>query len=195
MAARSVCVFCGSKPGGDPTYADVARAAGTLIAERGWRLVYGGGGLGLMGETARACRAAGGRIIGIIPTFLMSRELGNQDVDELIVVDGMHERKSLMFARSDGFLVLPGGFGTLDETFEILTWRQIGLHDKPIVLLDHAGYWSPLVQLIDAMVIAGFVDRRHRALITVVPDLDAAAAALDQGPTEAMINPEMNRLI
>lgn len=148
---RTVCVYCGSGAGVDPAYAEAARRFGNILAENRIGLVYGGGCIGLMGEIARAVLEAGGHVTGIIPSFLTEREVMLKDVQELIVVDGMHQRKHLMFSRSDAFVALPGGLGTLEELVEQLTWSQLGQHDKPIVLANIAGFWDPLRALFDHM--------------------------------------------
>jgi hypothetical protein len=171
---KSICVFCGSKPGADPRYAEAAHALGQGLAERGIALVYGGGRVGLMGAVADACKDAGGRVIGVIPDFLEHREIGHRAIDELIVVDSMHARKRLMVDRSDAFVVLPGGFGTLDETFEVLTWAQLALHAKPILFLNAGGYWDPLAALIHHMMTQGLVEHRLKNLyqfVETVPEL------------------------
>jgi uncharacterized protein (TIGR00730 family) len=154
---RNVCVYCGSSPGHDPAYAAAARSLGRLLAESGVGLVYGGGGLGLMGETAKAVLAHGGRVTGIIPEFLSEREHMLRDVTELLVVDDMHQRKKLMFDKSDAFVALPGGIGTLEELVEQLTWAQLGRHTKPIVLLNAEGFWAPFLTLLEHMRAEGFI--------------------------------------
>jgi uncharacterized protein (TIGR00730 family) len=148
---RSICVYCGSNPGRDPSYVEAARELGQRMAKAGIGLVYGGGGLGLMGEIARAVLAGGGRVTGIIPSFLSEREQMLRDVTELTVVTDMHERKRLMFERSDAFVAMPGGIGTLEELVEQLTWAQLGRHSKPIVLLNIGGFWAPFTALLDHM--------------------------------------------
>ena len=148
---RSVCVFCGSGSGKNPKFSEGARRLGKDIADSGMRLVYGGGSLGLMGETARSVLDNGGHVTGIIPAFLSEREKMLKDVQELIVTDDMHERKSLMFQRSDAIVALPGGIGPLEELVEQLTWSQLGQHTKPIVVADLEGYWTPLLQLFEQM--------------------------------------------
>ena len=148
---QSVCVYCGSGPGIDPRYVDAAQALGHAIADAGLELVYGGGSLGLMGETARATLSRGGRVTGIIPDFLSQKERMLKDVDELIVVDDMHERKMLMFKRADAFVALPGGIGTLEELVEQLTWSQLGQHGKPVVIANIADFWTPFLSLLDHM--------------------------------------------
>jgi hypothetical protein len=148
---RSVCVYCGSGKGRNPKYKQAARALGRALAASGIGLVYGGGGLGLMGETAKSMLAAGGNVTGIIPHFLSEREHMLQDVDEIIVTADMHERKRLMFERSDAFVALPGGIGTLEELVEQLTWAQLGRHSKPIILANIDDFWSPLLGLLSHM--------------------------------------------
>ena len=148
---RNVCVYCGSGEGRNPAYAAVARQLGQSLAAGGVGLVYGGGSLGLMGEVARATLQHGGRVIGIIPKFLSSRERMLTDVTELIVTDDMHERKMMMFTKSDAFVALPGGIGTLEELVEQLTWAQLGRHQKPIVVVDIDGFWSPFLALLEHM--------------------------------------------
>jgi uncharacterized protein (TIGR00730 family) len=167
---RNVCVFCGSGPGRGPVYASAARAFGASLAEAGIGLVYGGGGLGLMGEVARSVLAAGGYVTGIIPEFLTAKEHMLHDVDELIVTDNMHERKQQMFEHSDAFVALPGGIGTLEELVEQMTWAQLGQHDKPIVLANITNFWAPLKGLLDHM--------RNEAFIR--PGLDVRFAIIDR---------------
>ena len=148
---RHLCVYCGSGPGRNPAYMAAARALGTHMANLGIGLVYGGGSLGLMGEVARSVIAAGGHVVGIIPEFLVHKERMLTEVNELIVTASMHERKMTMFERSDGFVALPGGLGTLEELVEISTWAQLDRHAKPIIVCDIDGYWAPLTKLIDHM--------------------------------------------
>jgi uncharacterized protein (TIGR00730 family) len=143
----SVCVYCGSSNDADPSYIEAAYAIGQSFAQAGLKLVYGGGGVGLMGATARGAHAAGGAVLGIIPTFLRGREQPFDDV-ETVIVDNMHERKMMMFERSDAFVVMPGGIGTLEEIVELLSWRRLDLHTKPIVFVDMKGYWKPFFELI-----------------------------------------------
>jgi len=152
----SLCVYCGSSSNVSDQYKNAAAELGRALAERGITLVYGGGKVGLMGICADACLHAGGRVIGIIPEFLRRYEVGHGAVTELVVVENMHDRKARMADLSDGFIVLPGGFGTLDEFFEILTWRQLALHDKPIVVANIGGYWDQLSGLLDGIIAAGF---------------------------------------
>ncbi|MBK6862525.1 MAG: TIGR00730 family Rossman fold protein [Ideonella sp.] len=169
---KSLCVYCGSRPGDDPAFAAAARAVGGAIGRRGWRLVYGGGGSGLMGQVADAALAAGAKAIGIIPAALMERELGHRGLDELIVVETMHERKRQMAEHSDAFIALPGGIGTLEELFEVWTWLQLGYHAKPVGLLNVAGYYDPLLAFLDRSTESGFVPQAQRALLQVGADVD-----------------------
>jgi uncharacterized protein (TIGR00730 family) len=150
-AVRSVCVYCGSGTGTEPIYAEAARTLGRSLGEAGIRLVYGGGGLGLMGEVACAALAAGGKVTGIIPEFLVQREHMLAEVTDLVVTADMHERKKQMFDRSDAFVALPGGIGTLEELVEQLTWAQLGQHTKPIVVADIGGFWTPFLDLLSHM--------------------------------------------
>jgi hypothetical protein len=154
---RSICVYCGSGKGTDPAYSEAARTLGTSLAENGIGLVYGGGGLGLMGDVARATLAAGGKVTGIIPEFLTVREHMLTEVTDLVVTADMHERKKLMFERSDAFVALPGGIGTLEELVEQLTWSQLGQHRKPIVVANVQGFWTPFLDLLQHMRQAEFI--------------------------------------
>jgi len=156
---RNICVYCGSNAGTNPAYASAARDLGAMMAGDGIGLVYGGGGLGLMGELARSVLAHGGRVTGIIPAFLSKKERMLRDADELIVVEDMHQRKKLMFDRSDAFVALPGGIGTLEELVEQLTWAQLGRHAKPIVLVNIDGFWEPLLALFSHMREEAFIRR------------------------------------
>lgn len=171
----AVGVFCGSSSGRGDRYVDAARALGALLARDGVGLVYGGGKVGLMGELADACIAGGGHVVGVIPTGLFRREVAHRGVSELHEVASMHVRKALMYDRSDAFVALPGGLGTLDELAEVATWSQLGLHAKPLVLLDVDGFWAPFVQLLDTMVAAELLRPENRGLIAVC---DSPAAAL-----------------
>jgi uncharacterized protein (TIGR00730 family) len=166
----SVCVFCGSRPGESAQFAAAARDTGTRIALLGWQLVYGGGRAGLMGELADATLAAGGRVVGVIPQSLMQREQGHPGLSELHVVQTMHERKRLMAEHSDAFMALPGGIGTMEELFEVWTWRQLGYHDKPLGLLNIAGYYDKLLDFIEDSVAGRFLKREHSALLQVASD-------------------------
>ncbi|EAQ04544.1 decarboxylase family protein [Pseudooceanicola batsensis HTCC2597] len=176
--ALSVCVFCGSRPGADPAYAEAAETFGTALAQEGWRLVYGAGDVGLMGGVARAAQAAGGETFGVIPVHLLHAEVGKRDLTNFVVTENMHERKKVMFMNSDAVVVLPGGAGTLDEFFEILTWAQLGLHAKPIILLNTSGFWTPLVALVDHVIERGFAAETLRALVTLAENPAAAMQAL-----------------
>ena len=180
MSSRTVCVFCGARPGRDSVFAETAAALGRRIAEEGWNLVYGGGEIGLMGTVADAVSDAGGRVSAIIPKFLDEHEVGRRHSDEFIVTESMHERKYKMAEQADAFVCLPGGLGTLDETFEILTWRQLGLHDKPIIIVNVGGYWSPLVAMIDSVIEKGFAKQDDRELFSVVDGVDQVFPEIDR---------------
>lgn len=164
---RSVCVFCGSSPGANPAYSELARRTGRLLAGRGLVLVYGGGGTGLMGALADAVLAAGGHVIGVIPEALVAKEVAHRGLPDLRVVRSMHERKALMAELADGFMALPGGLGTFEELFEIVTWAQLGLHAKPCGLVNAEGYYDHLITFLDQAVEARFVRPEHRALMLV----------------------------
>lgn len=165
---KSVCVYCGASNGTSNGFTDIATELGRELAEHNIRLIYGGGGIGMMGAVADATLAAGGEVIGIIPQHLERAELGHRGLTELKIVDSMHTRKRMMFDLSDAFVILPGGMGTLDETFEIITWRQLGMHDKPIVLVNHDNYWEPFLDLVDHVIDNGFARPAARQLFSVV---------------------------
>ena len=170
MATTSICVYCGSRPGTLPAYADAARHIGTEIGRRGWQLVYGGGRAGLMGVVADAALAAGAAVVGVIPQSLIERELGHRKLTELHVVNTMHERKRMMAERSDAFVALPGGIGTFEELFEVWTWRQLGYHDKPLGLLNVDGYYDGLLAFMQHAVQSGFVTSDQQSLMQVKGD-------------------------
>jgi uncharacterized protein (TIGR00730 family) len=178
-APRSVCVFCGSRPGRDPGHAEAAEALGRALAEHGWRLVYGAGDVGLMGRVAAAAAAAGGRTLGVIPVHLLARERAGRSLNGVVVTETMHERKKVMFMNADAIVTLPGGPGSLDEFFEVMTWRQLGLHDKPILLLNLAGFWDPLLRLIEHQIAEGFAERSFRDFVTVCDSVPQLVAALE----------------
>ncbi|MCY1397379.1 LOG family protein YvdD [compost metagenome] len=165
MTLRSICVFCGASPGADPIYHDAAVALGRHLAERGLRLVYGGGAVGLMGVVADAALAAGGEVIGIIPQSLERAEIGHKGLTRLEVVDGMHARKARMAELSDAFIALPGGLGTLEELFEVWTWGQLGYHAKPLGVLEVNGFYDPLLTFLDHLVTERFVRPQHREML------------------------------
>jgi uncharacterized protein (TIGR00730 family) len=187
---RRICVFCGSSPGTNPAYLESARAMGRTLAARGIGLVYGGGSVGLMGALADAALAGGGEVIGVIPQVVRIRELAHGGLTALHVVGSMHERKAKMAELAQGFVALPGGLGTLEELAEILTWAQLGLHARPIGLLDVAGYWSHVVAFLDRAVQEGFVPPANRQLLTVAED---PGALLDR--FEAWQPPRVERWI
>ncbi|MDP3197992.1 TIGR00730 family Rossman fold protein [Tabrizicola sp.] len=178
MSLRSVCVFCGSRAGRNPAHVIAARETGEMLARNGWRLVFGAGDVGLMGEVAKAAGAAGAPMLGVIPVHLLGRERTDRDRAALVVTEDMHERKKVMFMNSDAVVVLPGGAGSLDEFFEVLTWAQIGLHRKPILLLDVQGYWEPLLGLIDHVIAEGFADTSLKGHFRAVSDVTALEAEL-----------------
>lgn len=165
-----ICVYCGSRPGNDPAFSAAAESVGRLLAERGLGLVYGGGDVGLMGAVADSALDAGGAVIGVIPEALSEREVAHGGLTELHVVDSMHTRKRRMADLADGFVALPGGFGTLEELIEMLTWAQLGFHTDPCGLLNVAGYYDELVAFVETQVDAGFVEPAHRRLLTVTDD-------------------------
>ena len=175
---QSLSVFCGSKVGRNPNYEIEAQKLGSLMAERGVQLVYGGGRIGLMGVVASAVHEGGGEIVGFIPDFLRSLEIANEGIGELVVTDSMHIRKAKMFEISDAAVVLPGGIGTLDEVIEIMTWKQLRQHDKPIVLVNVDGYWDPFLGLINSVVDGGFAHPKINELISVVNSADEVFDAL-----------------
>ncbi len=176
---KRVCVFCGSAFGGDPRYREAAEVVAQQLAERGVGIVYGGGAVGLMGALADAALAAGGEVVGVIPRALVSKEVAHSGLSEQHLVESMHERKALMSDLSDGFVVLPGGFGTLEELFEVVSWAQLGIHQKPIVLLDVAGFFGPLVEAIRAASRAGFIRPEQLRLILVAGDTNELFEQLD----------------
>lgn len=175
----SVCVFCGSRHGADPTHRALAESFGKAVGERGWRLVYGGGEVGLMGVVARAALEAGGEVLGIIPRRLLEREVGKRDVSELVVTETMAQRKERMIAESHAFVALPGGLGTLDELLEVMTLRQLGYVDRPIILID-ADFWAPFVRLVDYTVEQGFAQVITPPLVEVVRNLEAVISRLGE---------------
>ncbi len=175
----SLCVYCGARAGTDPTHRAAAKRLGTVLGERRIRLVFGAGSIGLMGAVADAALAAGGDAVGVIPRHLDRVELVNDRLTEVHVVESMHERKHLMFELADAFAVLPGGLGTLDEAMEIITWRQLRLHDMPVVLVDHNGYWRPFVDLVGHVVAHGFADPSVAGLFTVVASVDDVVPAIE----------------
>ena len=177
---RSICIYCGSNTGSNPIYAERAAALGTRLAQQGLAVVYGGGNVGLMGVVADAALAAGGEVIGVIPEQLVGWEVAHTGLTRLEVVANMHERKARMFDLSDGFVALPGGFGTLDEMFEMLTWRQLGIGDKPCAFLDVQGFFEPLVAMMDRMVEERFLHADQRRDLWHGDDLDAMLRWMQQ---------------
>jgi uncharacterized protein (TIGR00730 family) len=186
MKLESVCVYCGSSPGNDPGYAGAAERLGEALASAGIRLIYGGGSIGLMGVLARAVLRHGGEVNGIIPGFLRDRELALPDVTDLTVTSDMHSRKRQMFDRADAFVALPGGIGTLEEVVEMMTWVQLGHHRKPIILVNHEGFWEPLIRLLDHMAGTGFLRPAAdgSALFQTVTDVGEVLPALERAAAE-----------
>lgn len=183
---RSLCVYCGSSSRVDPAYKDAAATLGRQLAAEQISLVFGGGRVGLMGIIADAALGAGGKVIGVIPRHLDREEVGHRGIAELHVVETMHERKALMFQLSDAFAVLPGGLGTLDETFEMITWRQLRLHDRPVVLVNQDGYWDPLLAMLHGIVEAGFAQRGLFELFTEVKRVDEVIPTIRTLPDAAI---------
>ncbi len=167
---KRICVFCGSSPGAKPEYAEAAKAVGALLASRKIGLVFGGGRVGMMGQVARAALENGGEVTGVIPRELFEKKVAFTGIGDLRVVETMHERKALMAELADGFMALPGGLGTLEEIFEIVTWAQLGMHHKPCGLLNVAGYFTPLLAFLDRVAAEGFVDAVHRSMILTAAD-------------------------
>jgi len=178
---NSVCVYCGSSSRVAEAYKTAARDFGKILADNDIELIYGGGQVGIMGILADAVLSAGGSVTGIIPEFLFEKEVGKGDVTDLVRVGSMHERKQKMAEMSDAFVALPGGFGTLDETFEILTWRQLSLHDKPTIIVDTDGYWQPLIKLMDHIIDEGFASPDNRQLYSVVTAIDDILPTIAKG--------------
>jgi hypothetical protein len=179
---RALCVYCGSSNSAAASHLETAAELGRLAAQRGVEIVFGGGRVGLMGALADGALAEGGRVVGIIPEHLEACEVGHEGLSELVVVDSMHTRKRRMFERADAFCILPGGLGTLDEAFEIITWRQLGLHDKPIVLLDQDGYWAPLKEMLQAAVDGKYMHPDQSELVRSVAEADEVLPALRAMP-------------
>jgi uncharacterized protein (TIGR00730 family) len=177
--SRRICVFCGSSRGRGDSFARMAQDASRAIVRAGYGIVYGGGGVGLMAAVADAALAAGGEVDGVIPQALARAEVAHNGLTRLHVVGSMHERKALMVELSHGFIALPGGFGTMDEFAEVLSWRQLGIHDRPIGLLNHAGYYDDLIRLFDAMVRAEFLTQSNRALFVEAPTIAELLAAMN----------------
>ena len=182
---RSVCVFCGASSGHDPAYALAARRFGEVLARHGIELVWGAGNVGLMGVLADAVLSHGGRAVGVIPDFMVERELAHTAASEILIVDSMHARKAAMAERADAFVALPGGFGTLDELFEILTWAQLHIHSKPIGLLNVQGFFDPLLAMVRHMSREGFITARHLALLHEDVHADSLLDAMRRYQPEA----------
>jgi len=186
VSIQSVCVYCGMSQHIDESYRQTARDVGASLAQHGMRVVYGGGRLGLMGLVADSALQAGGKVIGVIPEHLRAREVQHTGLTELIVCEGLHKRKRTMFNKADAFVVLPGGFGTMDETLEILTWKYLGLHNKPIIIFNKNNYWDPLLHLIDNVIKQGFAPQECYHLYKIVLTLDEMFEALKLPTTQPM---------
>lgn len=183
MSRLSVCVFCGARPGKSEAYMAAGTDLGTALAKAEMRLVYGAGDVGVMGAVARSAQAADGETFGVIPVHLVDMEVGKKDLTSYIVTENMHERKKVMFMNSDVIVTLPGGAGSLDEFFEVLTWGQLGLHKKPMFLLNVEGYWDPLVAMLDHIIAQGFADESLKASFNVVSDVDDLMKAISAAST------------
>lgn len=190
----SIAVYCGAREGANTRHAQAARAVGDWIGRHGGQLVYGGGNSGLMGVVAQATHAAGGRVLGVIPQALVARELANHDCDELHVVPNMHQRKALMAEHAQAFCALPGGIGTLEELFEVWTWRQLGYHDKPVGLLNVDGYYNDLLNFLNRMVPSGFLSHAQRALMLDGDNVDTLMRQLVQAAGLPVIAFDANRI-
>ena len=190
----SIAVYCGAREGTNARHAQAARAVGDWIGRHGGQLVYGGGNSGLMGVVAQATHAAGGRVLGVIPQALVARELANHDCDELHVVPNMHQRKALMAEHAQAFCALPGGIGTLEELFEVWTWRQLGYHDKPVGLLNVDGYYNDLLNFLNRMVPSGFLSHAQRALMLDGDNVDTLMRQLVQAAGLPVIAFDANRI-
>ena len=186
----SVCVYCGSRLGAKPAYRALAQALGTAIGQRGWQLVYGGGRAGLMGEVAEATLAAGGKVVGVIPDSLMKLEVGHAGLTELHVVDTMHQRKQMMAERSDAFIAMPGGIGTFEELFEVWTWRHLGYHDRPLGLLETAGYWAPMVAFLRHSVTEGFMGDDQLSMLHLDDNIERLLDQLALAAKNAAVSPQ-----
>jgi uncharacterized protein (TIGR00730 family) len=190
----SVCVFCGARFGTAPGSRELAASLGELLAREKMTLVYGGGGVGLMGVLANATLKAGGKAVGVIPRFLLEREAGHPALTETVIVENMHQRKLEMFDRCDAIVVLPGGLGTLEEFFEVLSWRTLGLHAKPIVIVDLGGYWQPLAALLRSCVEGGFAELTHLDVVAFIDNLDQLMPTLAAMPRAITAEKELDRL-
>ena len=193
MSVQSICIYCGSSNDVADSYKETARNVSTTIAEHGMSLVYGGGHVGLMGIVADSALKAGAKVIGIIPEHIRAQEVQHTGLTELHVVPDMHTRKRMMVEHADAFVILPGGLGTLDEAFEILTWKKLKLHNKPIILFNQSGYWDPLLALIDRTIKEGFASPADRALFKVVTEIPQMMDILEQNGT-AMIGTMTGRM-
>jgi len=176
---RSICVFCGSRPGSFDEYPRAAKTLGALLGRKGIELIYGGGHVGLMGMVADAALQAGGRVTGVITRALHDKEIAHTGITDLIVVESMHQRKAMMSEKAEAFIALPGGFGTFEELFEVVTWAQLGIHEKPVGLLNVRGYYDPVMQQVDVAIAEGFVRAEHRNLLAITEDPELLLIQMD----------------
>ena len=176
--SKSICVFCGARMGNNAAFEQAARDLGDVLAKNAWRLVYGAGDVGLMGAVADSAQASGAATFGVMPEHLMQTEVGKRDLDRFIITDDMHSRKKLMFINSDAVVLLPGGAGSLDEFFEVLTWAQLGLHSRPSIVANIEGYWQPMLDMVDHVIASGFADASLRSLFCVTQTVDEIEAVL-----------------
>ena len=188
MPIQSVCVYCGSSGHVSASFKHLTRAVATALAEHKLRIIYGGGNIGLMGLLADTALASGGEVVGIIPEHIRAREIQHKNLTQLHVVDNLHVRKQMMMDMADAFVILPGGLGTLDETFEALTWKQLGLHNKPIIIYNHEEFWTPLIALIDHVMASGFVPRTNKTFYKVARNIDELFADLAT-PVDPPVDP------
>ncbi|WP_282608003.1 TIGR00730 family Rossman fold protein [Pelagibius sp. Alg239-R121] len=189
----ALCIYCGASQNVDPRHLEKAGELGRVTAEKSIDLVYGGGHSGMMGAAADGALSAGGRVIGIIPEHLRAREAAHTGVTEMVVVDSMHVRKQMMFERADAFCILPGGLGTLDETFEIITWKQLGLHDKPVILLNLFGFWEPLLEMVQRQIDGGYLHEDPAYLFSLADDIEGVFTAIASAAA-AKVKPDSSRL-
>lgn len=184
---KNICVFCASSLGNNPVYAEAAFELGKILAENHIDLIYGGAQVGLMGKVAEGCLSQNGRVIGIIPEFLKTKEIAHSNLSELITVQTMHERKAMMHDRSDAFIALPGGFGTMEELFEILTWAQLNLHQKPVGVLNINGYYDALIQLIETMIAAGLLNEQYKGMLLISDSIEDLLSQLNLYEAPAVV--------
>lgn len=184
---KTICVFCASSLGNDPVYAETAFELGKILAENKIDLIYGGAQVGLMGKVAEGCLSQNGKVIGIIPEFLKTKEIAHSNLSELITVKTMHERKAMMHDKSDAFIALPGGFGTMEELFEILTWAQLNLHQKPVGVLNINGYYDALIQLVETMITAGLLNEQYKGMLLISDSIEDLISQMNLYETPSVL--------